>query len=125
MLHAGGTKTTTRRIALIAAIVAYSALVAFWSGPMRIAGVALPIVCALIVGARRGFAARHHPARAHGRAWVAAWVATIAILIAFELWQVALGTTTVTSLVMPLLAVPALRVAAIAGWLTVGWRLAS
>lgn len=125
VLSFGGTSRKSRRIALIAAIVAYSAAVAVTAGSMRVAGVVAPIAFALILGARRGFAARQRPTRAHSGAWVAAWVATIAVLIAFELWQVTLGTTTVTSLVMPLLAIPALRIVAIAAWLSLGWRLAS
>ncbi len=108
---------------LLGVAVACSALIVAFGPSGRVLGVVAPIAGVLALGARRHFAARPRPVRRHGRAWVGGWLLAIAALVGFEVWQLARGRTTATALVVPLIATPALRAAALAVWLRLGWEL--
>ncbi len=91
---------------------------------LAIFAVGFAIGTVFVRGCRHGFAHRHGRRLRHGPARVLLWIVAIAALVTFEAFQFARGATTATSLMVPLLAVPAVRVAAFAFWARLGLELA-
>jgi hypothetical protein len=99
-------------------------MVAFGPSVERI-GLVIAIAVVLAIGVRHGFALRAPEPRASALHWRLACIVAISVLITCEAWEFVDRSTTVTSLVVPLLAIPVVRVLALTMWARLGWALLS
>jgi hypothetical protein len=116
------TNAVTTRTSL--AVLACCTLAAYAGATARAISVALAVGAVFVLGVRHGFAWRHGRRLSYAQPAAAAWIVAIGALIAFEAYEICIGSTTATAVMVPVLTVPAVRIVALALWARLGWQLA-